>query len=110
MRKWRFRSGADAKSRTPVMGVIFLQQLSLGVRAGSSTAAMGYRTVRTVFRVNDGFSDWCCANTTLTVFHVGIQDRARIRPPAEGTLASAHGFRGTAWAKPCFCSHAEPRS
>jgi len=50
MRKWRFRSGADAKSRTPVTGVIFLQQLSLGVRAGSSRAAMGYRTVRTVLR------------------------------------------------------------
>jgi hypothetical protein len=22
----------------------------------------------------------------------------------------AHGLRGTAWAKPCFCFHAEPRS
>src|SRR5438552_16462362 len=31
MRKWRFRSGADARPRTPVTGVIFLQQLSLGV-------------------------------------------------------------------------------
>ena len=28
----------------------------------------------------------------------------------ERTLAFAHGVGGTAWAKPCFCSHAESRS
>src|SRR5262249_58220525 len=34
MRKQRFRSGADARPRTPVMGVTFLQQWSLSSRLG----------------------------------------------------------------------------
>jgi hypothetical protein len=40
----------------------------------------------------------------------GIDGGARIRPEPEGTLACAHSFRGTAWPRPCFCSHAEPLS
>jgi hypothetical protein len=36
-----------------------------------------------------------------------MKGRARISSEAERTLAFAHGLGGTAWAKPCFCSHAE---
>ena len=38
----------------------------------------------------------CCASTTLTIFHAGMKGRARIRPPAEGTFAFAHGFSRSA--------------
>src|SRR5262245_41384568 len=41
---------------------------------------------------------------------LGSTARARIQPEAERTFACAHSLRGTAWAKPCFCSHAEPLS
>jgi hypothetical protein len=36
--------------------------------------------------------------------------RARIQPDVERTLVLAQGYGGTAWAKPCFCSHVGPRS
>src|SRR6266550_8413332 len=45
MRKRRFRSGADARPRTPVRGVTFLQQLASGRGYGLSSL---YRTVRTI--------------------------------------------------------------
>jgi hypothetical protein len=58
------------------------------------------------------------ASTPAMVLHhnntqhllLGSKVALRIQPETETTLAFVHGLRGTAWAKPCFCSHAEPRS
>jgi hypothetical protein len=41
---------------------------------------------------------------------IGTKARPNLFRGAESILGVAHGFGGTAWAKPCFCSHAEPRS
>ena len=57
-----------------------------------------------------GHTAWCCTSTTLSIFLLESKGRARIQAEAGTTLAFAHGLRGTAWAKPCFCFHAEPRS
>jgi hypothetical protein len=74
--------------------------VSLGSRLWLSSL---YRTVRTVLRnwlrlwvgLCGGFSDQCCASTTLSIFHAGMKGRAEIPPEAGTTLAFAHSaFRG----------------
>jgi hypothetical protein len=37
--------------------------------------------------LSGGFSDQCCASTTLSIFHAGMKGRARIQPEAGTTLA-----------------------
>jgi hypothetical protein len=52
----------------------------------------------------DQFFLLCCTNTTLFEGPRPFsQMPGRIFP-------LAHAFGGTAWSKPCFCFHAEPRS
>src|SRR5439155_4868237 len=46
------------------------------------------------FGLSGGFSDQCCASTTLSIFHAGMKGRARIQPRRERTLAFAHGLWG----------------
>jgi hypothetical protein len=74
--------------------------VSLGSRLWLSSL---YRTVRIVLRnwlrlwvgLSGGFSDQCCASTTLSIFHAGMKGRARISSEAERTLAFGHlAFRG----------------
>ena len=74
--------------------------VSLGSRLWLSSL---YRTVRTVLRnwlrlwvgLCGGFSDQCCASTTLSIFDAGMKGRAEIPPEAGTTLAFAHSaFRG----------------
>jgi hypothetical protein len=51
-----------------------------------------------------------CTNTTPSIFCFGIKAAPEFSLRRRGHSPLCSWLRGPAWARPCFCSHAEPRS